>query len=49
MSFKCHKFVNEIMKQIPKSDSQELPEKYKCHYQIYISTKVNIHRVFNKL
>ena len=24
---------------------QELPEKDKCHYQIYISIKINIHRV----
>ena len=33
------------MKKRPKRESKELPEKDKCHYQIYISIKVNIHKV----
>ena len=49
MSFKYHKFENEFIKNRPKQESKELPEKDKCHYQIYISIKVNIHRAVKKL
>ena len=36
------------MKKSPKRKSKELPEKDKCHYQIYISIIVNIHREVKK-
>ena len=32
------------MKKRPKSELKELPEKYKCHDQIYILIKDNIYR-----
>ena len=35
---------NKFMEKNPRRESKELPEKDKCHYQIYISIKVNIHR-----
>ena len=37
------------MEKRPKREFKELPEKYKCHYQIYILIKINIHRAVKKL
>ena len=52
-SAKCNlndvNFGNEFMKKKTKRESKELHEKEKCHYQIYIPIKVNIHIALKKL
>ena len=40
---------NEIMGKDRKRESKEVPEKDKCHYQISISIRVNIHKALRKL